>query len=380
MQEKNKPILGYVQDSGLIKDGELYYNDALNRQYFSGYLERFSPLIIIGQYIEKAHGNTKLLSQDDIRVMGIPKSNFATHNKNNRRMIREFVQKINCCIVKLPSSIGNLVIKYCKKYHVPYIVEVLGDPFQALWYHSFKAKPFAVPAYFRMKKDVKNAPMVRYVTERFLQQKYPTRGQSLAYSDVVLPYSDCLEKRKEKIQNLDIKNISLATCGMVGRYKGQQFVIRAIKILKQHGYKVRYNIVGVGEIDKLKKLAEREGVSECVKFWGTVLHETVFEILDESDIYIQPSLTEGLPRAVLEALSRACLCMGTRTCGIPELIEEKYLFGKKRYKEIAKIIMSLTQEDYLQQAQHNVQVAAKYVQTDYRDKEKMLLDYLEANV
>ena len=34
MQESNNLCLGYVQDSGLIKDGDLFYNDALNRQYF----------------------------------------------------------------------------------------------------------------------------------------------------------------------------------------------------------------------------------------------------------------------------------------------------------------------------------------------------------
>ena len=43
---------------------------------------------------------------------------------------------------------------------------------------------------------------------------------------------------------------------------------------------------------------------------GGVPHNKIFQLLDDIDLYIQPSLQEGLPRSVVEAMSRACPIIG----------------------------------------------------------------------
>ena len=59
----------------------------------------------------------------------------------------------------------------------------------------------------------------------------------------------------------------------------------------------------------------------------------MFELLDECDIYLQPSLQEGLPRSVIEAMSRGCACIGAATAGIPELLESEYVVKRKSVQE-----------------------------------------------
>ena len=71
-----------------------------------------------------------------------------------------------------------------------------------------------------------------------------------------------------------------------------------------------------------------------VIFVGGVPHQRVIELLDESDFYIQPSLTEAFGRSVVEALSRGCICIGSRVGGITELIDDDYLVQPKKYTEI----------------------------------------------
>jgi glycosyltransferase involved in cell wall biosynthesis len=45
--------------------------------------------------------------------------------------------------------------------------------------------------------------------------------------------------------------------------------------------------------------------------------------LDKADLFILPSYTEGLPRAMLEAMARSLPCIGTMVGGIPELLSEE---------------------------------------------------------
>lgn len=62
------------------------------------------------------------------------------------------------------------------------------------------------------------------------------------------------------------------------------------------------------------------GVADRVVFKGQMKHQQVLEWIDSLDIYIQPSMQEGLPRALIEAMSRACPAIGSSTGGIPELL------------------------------------------------------------
>ena len=47
--------------------------------------------------------------------------------------------------------------------------------------------------------------------------------------------------------------------------------------------------------------------------------------LDHIDVYLQPSFKEGLPRALVEAMSRGCPAIGSRCAGIPELLPQDCL-------------------------------------------------------
>lgn len=64
---------------------------------------------------------------------------------------------------------------------------MVACPWDALWnYGKFSKKIFALPTYLLNKTTIKKAPNVIYVSEEFLQKRYPTNGKNIGCSDVVL--------------------------------------------------------------------------------------------------------------------------------------------------------------------------------------------------
>lgn len=145
------------------------------------------------------------------------------------------------------------------------------------------------------------------------------------------------------------------------KYKGQQYVIKAISKLNKQGYNFHYHLIGGGDQTYLTKIAKKYDVEDKVKFLGTVSHDKVFSELDKLHLYIQPSATEGLPRAVIEAMSRGLPVLGSNAGGIPELIEENYVFKKGSVRAVKKaLIKVLNKEKLIKTSKRNFNEAQKY--------------------
>ena len=65
---------------------------------------------------------------------------------------------------------------------------------------------------------------------------------------------------------------------------------------------------------------------------------TVWQRLDASDLFVLPSKTEGLPRAMIEAMARGLPCLGSTAGGFPELLSDDYLVTPGCRNSLAKKI------------------------------------------
>ena len=144
------------------------------------------------------------------------------------------------------------------------------------------------------------------------------------------------------------------------RYKGQEYVIQAIAELKKQGYDFEYRLVGGGDKSRLQSIADKFGVQDKVIFEGSMPHERVFDYLDNIDVYIQPSKTEGLPRALIEAMSRGCPCIGSNAGGIPELLDTNFIFNSGSVKELATMLANFDIEKMFDQAKRNFECSKGY--------------------
>ena len=111
-----------------------------------------------------------------------------------------------------------------------------------------------------------------------------------------------LQKREEL--NLEKDDFIVGTVGRLHPQKGQKFLLEAWKGVVKRFPEVILIIAGGGkEENKLKKMAGDFGITASVHFLGA--RSDVPELLNIMDIFVFPSLWEGLPVALLEAM-----CMG----------------------------------------------------------------------
>ena len=279
------------------------------------------------------------------------------------------LQAMNGCdlvICRCPGIAAYRASDCAKRLGIPVLAESMGCAWDAYWNHGVQGKIIAPYMYLKMKSVVKHANYAIYVTSEFLQHRYPRKGTSISASNVLIRNIDdsILEKRIHKIEQMDKCSISLMTTAAVDvKYKGQQYVIRAIPKLNARGIRVKYYIVGEGQQDNLRNMAKMCGVADQVEFTGRLSLSEVFTLLDDIDIYIQPSLQEGLPRSVIEAMSRGCPCIGARTAGIPELIDDFMVIKRKSVNDIVNKILdycSMSESEKLAVSTRNFNEAKQY--------------------
>ncbi|MFW3364855.1 glycosyltransferase [Aerococcus viridans] len=365
----------FCHDAPLQKDkdgnyyGLTFNNDTLKRYYDIG--EHLTILLRERPFDQQS--NYTKINLDKLDIVTVP--GFKNIIKISKIVEKEVLES-DCVVVRLPSMLGLIASRIAKKNNIPILVELVGDVWNALNNHSIKGKLIAPLMYLLTKKTVKNSNYVVYVTKFFLQSRYPTKGQSESISNVQLQTlgPEILEKRIKKIKEL--KNKEKLIIGTIGAldvsYKGQDEIIKMLAHLKKinNTQHIEYQLVGGGNSTQFKKLAKKLNILENVKFLGTMPSNKIYEWLRQIDIYIQPSKTEGLPRSVIEAMSQATPVIGSDAGGIPELIDEKFLFDHKNSnsEKLYSLLKQMDEKEMLEQAKKNYVKSFEYSYEKLRQK------------
>lgn len=141
--------------------------------------------------------------------------------------------------------------------------------------------------------------------------------------------------------------IKLLSVGRLNWIKGYHYAIEAIHSLKLKGIEITYNIFGRGaENAHLQFLINQRGLEDSVFLKSVAPKELIIEELEGTDIFIQPSLSEGLSNAALEAMAMEVPVISSRVGGMPEAIthgETGILFESGNFNELADLIEDLIQ-------------------------------------
>ncbi len=139
----------------------------------------------------------------------------------------------------------------------------------------------------------------------------------------VIPNGVDLERFKPAETNNKSDTLRLLTVGRLSVTKRVETLIDAVEILHGEGRKVRFRIVGGGQMQQsLKQIASEKNLGDIIELTGRIEPEDMPQVYRQSDIFITASMQEGMSNAMLEAMASGLPIVTTRCEGADELIAD----------------------------------------------------------
>lgn len=279
-------------------------------------------------------------------------------------------------------TIACLLAKYLSTKKIPYGVEMVGDPYDVFAPGVVK-HPLRPWLRCKLTRDTKRlvgkAACAIYVTKNSLQKRYPTSETAFSThaTDVVLPKEAIAEHPKIFSESKPFRLISVGSLEQM--YKAPDIVLRALAKLKQKGIHCHLEWLGDGKFrNEMQIFVDDHKITDEVLFVGTVPSgPAVRKHLDHADLFILVSRTEGLPRALVEAMARGLPCIGSRVGGIPELLDDEALIPVNDADALALKIKEFftNKELYEKQAAKNLAAVSEF---DEAELDRRRMDFYQA--
>jgi glycosyltransferase involved in cell wall biosynthesis len=397
-----KILLTTEHHFSLGPDKQIYGDGPAKYSAWSNYLEVFDEVVVLARAVERSE-----ISQEEARADGPSVSFCALPNyfgpwqylkslPELKVRVREAVLRADAYILRVPGLVGRLAWREITRLGRPYALEVVGDPWDALgpgtWPNIFRPV-FRHIATHQLKQMCRNAVAVHYVTQQALQRRYPPGpsayavGFSDALMDSAFALPEILGERCRRIGDLaesggsSKKALRIGFIGSLARmYKGPDVLLRAALLCRRRELNFEVAMVGAGRhAEEMQALAIRLGIQDQAQFLGQLPSgKAIFDFLDSVDLFVMPSRAEGLPRALLEAMARACPCIGSAIGGIPELLAPADLVPAGDAAALAGKIMEVAGNPHRmkEMARRNLEKAREFTPEHLKDARRDFFRYV----
>ena len=284
------------------------------------------------------------------------------------RSVIRAVADAEVVLLRLPGAVGSIAAVVCRLLRRRYAVEVVGDPFDVLRSGALglSGRFLARPAGACLRWVVRGATASKFVTRKALQLRYPPRPgtPALAMSNVRLgPGTLVGTARTWRPGPFEI----VAIGSQETHYKGHDVLLRALRRLLDDGVDVTATVLGDGRLHaELVALCRSEKLAAHVRFRGTISDRAeILTLLDAAALFVMPSRTEGLPRALVEAMGRAVPAIGSAVGGIPELLDKSCLVPAGDHLALAAAMGRVLGDRvaWEEQSRRNLEMARTYEQS-----------------
>ena len=317
-------------------------------------------LLSLARFLDQSRFDVSVCSRDggplvdEVRKSGLKHFPIPFHKKINTKVSRDIVrlQKENHFdILHTHGGVAGLFGRWAvRKCRLPIVIHTLHGIHYLHYRNPLLRYIFVlIERYFSQWTD---AMIFVSQTDRHIGQrkKLASEDKMFVIENGIDFSSYSLKEEKESIlRELDSSSAHpvVGTVARLHRQKGLSYLIKAVKKISAHCPKVKVLIVGEGpERKKLERLIKKTSLTETVLLLGE--RKDAARILSSFDIFVLPSLWEGLPYALIEAGAYGKAVVASKVEGIKEMIkdgETGVLVEPKNSHALAESIMRLQADE-----------------------------------
>lgn len=329
-----------------------FWNQVIPPSFWGRYLTVFDEVKIVARVedVVSIPKGSYSIDHESVGVYAIPHyhgpGQFLGSALRVEQSLRRAVDVDEAVVMRIGSVLASRIEPVLRRRGQPYGVEVVGDPWDVFAPGSVDhlLRPILRRLFTRQVRTYcQRACAVGYVTEQALQRRYPPNpdGYSTHYSSIDLREEAYLSR--PAVDAVSPGPTNLVFVGSLEQlYKAPDVLLKAVQISTARGLDLKLTVVGDGIYrEQLQRLAQHLDIDDRVQFLGQLAAgEDVRSVLDRSDLFVLPSRTEGLPRAMIEAMARGLPCIGTSIGGIPELLPTDAMVEPGNVQALADVIQA----------------------------------------
>jgi glycosyltransferase involved in cell wall biosynthesis len=299
----------------------------------------------------------------------------------NYSLLRKEIAAADGVIIRVPSELGTHAAHETLRQNKPLLAEVVGDPEESIGNLSKGGLHYKILAAwkdYQLRKIMKKVSAASYVSRYSLQNKYPVNPE--IYNDnissVRLEEEDITTPRDYSLINSPLRIVYMAN---LIPHKRHIDLINAVNIMHKQGLEIEVHFIGDGFIkENLIQSTKKIGLEDIVHFHGHISEKAeIFKLLDNSDLFVFPSASEGVPRAGLEGMARGLPIMGSEAGGIPEIVRDTEVFRVGDTDTIVRMIKELLNdpERLTEMSAYSIRTAQEYTSNILSAKRRKLYRY-----
>ena len=175
--------------------------------------------------------------------------------------------------------------------------------------------------------------------------------------------------------------IQIGTVGRLNWAKGYDLLIEALHILKLEFSNFHVKIAGDGPYRKLMEdMIEKYSLESNIKILGELHYNEIPNFLDSIDIYIQPSVSEGSPITIKEAMAAGLPILASSAGGIPEVIKNNktgLIFENRNIDHLKHKLVKIINMNFSQKREMGIEARKEVIENYDIDKtaEKLAQNY-----
>lgn len=307
-----------------------YYCPASHLLYLKQITRLFKKVYLISS-VECREQNASHLSPIELKNLTIVDLPYYTsmlqaqrHKAEFSKAIEQIAPKVDLFYCRVPDPFCWMPAQMTDK---PVIMHFVGDTVDATKHNihfSWLKKQILLAGYsFEYRRILRSARKSTvytngsHLSEKLIKQgvnAIPVVSSTITKEDLAL----------EPLRPLSNKPLTITYVGYLRYAKGIDTLIKVIKRLEDRRFDYQFHIVGDGDMySTLQQVIDDLKLDDHIYLHGHIDNrDKLLSLLRTSDLFFFPSLSEGSPRVVIEAMSQGCPVLSTPVGSLPGCFEE----------------------------------------------------------